>query len=325
MRLSRRAILSTMLASSVIGRARAASPIRIGVLKFGTVSWELDVIRQHGFDSEAGIGIEPVPLATAQATQVALQAKDVDMIVVDWLWVTRQRSSGADWTFTPFSNSVGAIMAPADSPVKSLADLPGKRLGIAGSPIDKSWLILRAYAQRKFGIDLDTATEKSFAAPPLLDQELKAGRLDAALTYWPYAAKAEAAGMRRVLAVDDTIAALGIAASVPIVGYVFSDHWAAANRPTLDGFLAATARARTLLAQSDEEWRRLAPLTGAANAAELMQLTAWYRRGIPQRWGEPERQAADQLYALLAEIGGAALVGSDKSLSPGTFWPTAAL
>ena len=91
MRLSRRTMLSTLLATAAAGPVRAAAPIRIGVLKFGTVSWELDVIREHGFDTEAGISIAPVALATSQATQVALQARDVDMIVVDWLWVSRQR------------------------------------------------------------------------------------------------------------------------------------------------------------------------------------------------------------------------------------------
>ncbi|HVJ52667.1 MAG TPA: ABC transporter substrate-binding protein [Aliidongia sp.] len=325
MRIARRTVLSGILASPLAGRAwAAAAPIRIGVLRFGTVSWEVDVIRRHGFDTEAGIAIEPVELAGAQATQVALQAKDVDMIVVDWLWVSRQRAAGADWTFTPFSNSVGAVMIAADSPIRSIPDLAGKRLGIAGSPIDKSWLILRAYAQRKFALDLDAQVEKSFAAAPLLDQELKAGRLDAALTYWPFAAKAEAAGMRQLLAVEDAIAGLGIGA-VPIVGYVFSEHWAEANSTAVDGFLGAVKRARDLLAHDDAEWQRLAPIMGAGNAAEQARLVGWYRRGIPQRWGETERRAADQLYQLLAETGGPALVGSDKGLAPGTFWPTAAL
>ena len=106
-------------------------------------------------DAAAHIAIEPVELAAAQAAQVALQAGQVDMIVVDWLWVARQRGAGADWTLVPFSNAVGALIAPANSPVRDVPDLAGRTLGIAGSPLDKSWLILRAYATQRYGIDLD--------------------------------------------------------------------------------------------------------------------------------------------------------------------------
>src|SRR5271157_2268104 len=153
-------------------------PIRVGVLRFGTVSWEIDVIRHHAFDAAAQIALEPMELATAQAAQVALQSGQVDMIVVDWLWVARQRGTGADWTFVPFSNAVGALIAPANSPVRDVPDLPAHALGIAGSPLDKSWLILRAYATQRYGIDLDVTANKSFGPPPLLAEQMKAGRLD---------------------------------------------------------------------------------------------------------------------------------------------------
>src|SRR6266478_5344350 len=76
--------------------------IRIGVLKFGTVSWMLDVVRRHRLDKEAGVRIDVVELAGAQATQVALQAGSVDTIVGDLLWVARQRREGADWAFLPY-------------------------------------------------------------------------------------------------------------------------------------------------------------------------------------------------------------------------------
>jgi NitT/TauT family transport system substrate-binding protein len=330
MRHDRRAVLLALLAapfaSQVAIRAArsAAAPIRIGVLRFGTVSWELDVIRRHGLDQAQGVSLQPVEYAAAQATQVALQAGEVDMVALDWLWVSRQRSDGADWTFVPFSNAVGGLVAPAASPIGSVADLPGRRLGIAGSPIDKSWLILRAYAQRRHGIDLDAAVEKNFGAPPLLAEQLKADRLDAMLTFWPFAAKAEAAGMRSVLTIDAAISALGIAASVPIVGYVFSEKWAERNRAAVAGFLAALAQARAILAADDGEWRTLAPLTGAADDAELERLKAWYRRGIPARWGSAEQDAAAQLFQVMAETGGPALVGPAKAIAPGTFWPDAA-
>jgi len=326
MRPDRRAVLLALLSTPLAFRAARAAmpPIRIGVLRFGTVSWELDVIRRHGLDRAQGIDIQPVEFAAAQATQVALQAGAVDMVALDWLWVSRQRSDGADWTFVPFSNAVGGLVVPAASPIQSVADLPGRRLGIAGSPLDKSWLILRAYAQRRHGIDLDAAVEKSFGTPPLLAEQLKAGRLDAVLTFWPFAAKAEAAGMRSVLTIDAAVSALGIAAAVPFIGYVFSQQWGERNRAAVAGFLAALAQARKLLATDDAEWQTLYPLTGAADDAELQRLKAWYRRGIPPHWGPVEQDAAAQLFQVLATVGGRDLVGSATAIAPGTFWPDAA-
>lgn len=327
MRTSRRAVLTAALAGAagtyLAGRrAQGDAPraIRVGVLRFGTVSWELDVIRRHRFDTEAGVAVEASPFAASQATQVALQAGRVDTTVQDWLWVTRQRSSGADWTLAPFSSAVGAVVAPPDSPVRDVPDLAGRRLGIAGSPLDKSWLILRAYAEKRFKLDLDRVAQKSFGVPPLLAEELAQRRLDAALTFWPFAAKAEAAGLRRVLAVEDAIQGLGVPAGLPMTGYVFSEKWADAHRSTVRGFLAAAGKARELLATSDAEWEALRPLTGAANDAELTHLRDYYRSGIPRHWGPAEQQAAAQLYGILADIGGPELVGSGKALAPGTFW-----
>ncbi len=320
MTIGRRALLGACAAAALARTTRAAPVVRLGVLRFGTVSWELDVIRRHHLDAEAGVTIEAVELAGSQATQVAMQAGSVDLTAQDWLWVARQRAAGADWTFVPFSNASGAVIVPADSSVRGIADLKGKRLGIAGSPIDKSWLILRAYAKRALGLDLDQVVEKRFAAPPLLAQEIGAGRLDAVLTFWPFAARAEAGGMRQILSVEEAVRGLGISGTVPVVGYVFAESWAAHQRPALDGFLAAAAKAQRILAEQDAEWQALRPLTATHGDAELAQLMAYYRRGIPHGFGAPERAAAASLFTVLAETGGEALVGTARSLPAGTFW-----
>ena len=95
-------------------RLRAAAPpvMRIGVLKFGTVSWELSVIARHGLAEAEGIRIEALELAGPEATRVALQAGTVDLIVGDWLFVSRQRAEGQGLAFVPFSTAVAALMAP---------------------------------------------------------------------------------------------------------------------------------------------------------------------------------------------------------------------
>lgn len=319
-RLTRRSILGGLLLLLPIGIARGDDvPMRIAVLKFGTVAWELEVIRRHSLDRQQGISIEKVELAGNQATQVALQAGRVDSIVSDWLWVSRQRAAGADWAFIPFSTALGAMLVPANSPIRSIPDLVGRRLGIVGSPLDKSWLMLRALARHRHGIDLDTAAQKIFGAPPLLGEQLEAGRLDALLTYWQSAARLEARGAQRLFGMDEVMRDLGISSSVPLVGYVVSERWAKAHRALLHGFLRASDRAREILAKSDAEWNDIAPMTGAANEAELVRFRDGFRSGIPRRWGTAERDDAARLYRILAEIGGEPLVGTSPVLQPGTF------
>ena len=320
MQIRRRTLLftsSAAVAAAVIPPAAAAALIRVGTLRFGSVAWELDVMRTHGLDTAAGVTVEAVEFAASQATQVALQAGRVDMTVQDWLWVSRQRASGADWTLSPVSSALGAVMAAPGSPVQTVADLRGRRLGIAGSPLDKSWLLLRAYAQQKFELDLDQAAIKSFGPPPLIGEQLAAGRLDAVLTYWPFAARAEAAGLRRVLVMEDAVEALGIPRGVPFVGWVFSDAFAARNRAAVQNFIAASDQARAILVASDAEWERIAPMTGTSGAGELALLRSWYRRGVPEHW---DLEATGRLYDVLAGIGGTALVGPATHLAPGTLW-----
>jgi NitT/TauT family transport system substrate-binding protein len=320
MPIGRRTLLVTPLIAALppaAAHAAAAPAIRVGTLRFGSVAWELDVMRTHGLDTAAGVVVEAVEFAATQAAQVALQAGRVDTVVQDWLWVSRQRASGADWTLSPTSGALGAVMAAPGSPVRTVADLRGRRLGIAGSPLDKSWLLLRAYAQRTLNLDLDQAADKSFGPPPLIAEQLTAGRLDAVLTYWPFAARAEAAGQRRVLAMEDAVEALGIPRGVPFVGWVFSDAFAVRSRSAVQGFVAASDRARAILVASDAEWERIAPLTGARGPDELARLRDWYRRGVPEHWN---LGATARLYDVLAEVGGPALVGPAAHLAPGTLW-----
>ena len=322
--MTRRTVLGLLPALAWAGAARAEGAIRIGTLRFGSLAWELDVMRQHGLVE--GFAIEATEFASGPASQVALQAGTVDVVLQDWIWTSRLRSEGAPWTFSPASAGLGAVMVPAGSAIASVGDLKGKRLGVAGGPLDKSWLLLRLYARKTLQLELDSAVEKSFGPPPLVSAQLEAGRLDAVLTYWPFAARAEAQGRHSVLDVADTLVALGVPKGMPMLGFVFSDAWAGRNRAALMGFLAASRKARAILgssgATSDAEWVRIAPLTGARDAAEVTHLRDWYRRGVVGLDDADFRAAASGLYAQFASIGGADLVGPSPVLAPGTFWPS---
>jgi len=110
-----------------------ADTVRVAVQKTGTFAWELAVARAHGLDTQANLSIQIVELASPEAGKIALRSGSVDIIVSDWLWVSRERSLGARLTLYPYSSELGAVMVPNASPIRSLVDLAGRRLAVARS------------------------------------------------------------------------------------------------------------------------------------------------------------------------------------------------
>lgn len=297
-------------------------PVKVGVLKFGTVNWELKSMQHGGFDKSNGVEVEIVPYAGGDATRIALQGGTVDVIVADWLWVSRQRADGQKLTFVPYSSSVGAIMVAGDSAMSSLADMKGKKIGVAGGPLDKSWLLLQGMAKQEHDFDLAGENEIVFGAPPLLAEKTRQGELDAMLNYWHYCARLEADGFKRLVSAEDAAAALGASGPVSAIGYVFFDEWATKNPAAAKGFIDASKATKQLLNDSDAEWQRLAD-SGAIKDKEaaLNALRDRFREGIPARPVLDEIADAGKLYKVLATLGGPKLVGESPVMAEGTYWP----
>lgn len=300
--------------------AGEAVTIRIGTLAFGTLAWELAAMQNE--PPGRSFAIEAVSLANAEAGKIALQGGSVDLIVTDWIWSAEQRGHGLEYAFHPYSTSHGALLVPPQSAIRTVAGLKGKRLGIAGGSLDKNWLLLRAYAKKAYGLDLERDIEKVFAAPPLLNQQLAQGRLDAVLNYWNFAARLEAQGYRRLLDGRALLDGLGIGVEVPALGYVFRESWARAHADALAAFLDASAAARNRLCSTEAAWNQVAPLIQETDAAVRAALRRQYCAGRVQHWGEAERQAIGDTYRLMG-----AMAGQEKGEFPaGLFWnpPSAA-
>jgi NitT/TauT family transport system substrate-binding protein len=307
------------VALCVVTQGAAAETIRLAIQKTGTVAWELDVMRAHGLDRAAGVTVETLELASPEAGKIALRGGSADVIVVDWLWVSRERDLGYGVVFYPYSGALGCVMVPPNSSIRTLTDLKDKTLAVAGGPIDKSWLLLRAVMQQQ-GIDPHTQARVVYGAPALLAGQFKQGGADALLNYWNFCARLEGEGFRRILDIESLLPKFGVQGPLSMIGYAFDQAWAMRNRDALDRFLKAAAKAKEILLTSDAEWERIAPLTGARDAAGLKVYRDRYRQGIPRRAIEAEESDARVLYRVLARLGGSQLVGQGTELAAGTFY-----
>ena len=61
-----------------------AETIKIGSLQYGSVNWELKLIKELELDKKYNFNLEIVELASKNAAAVALQGGAVDLIVTDW-------------------------------------------------------------------------------------------------------------------------------------------------------------------------------------------------------------------------------------------------
>ena len=297
----------------------AADILRIGVQKTGTFAWQLDVIKRHGLATAANLDLKLTELSSPDAGKLALNAGSVDVAVVDWLWVARERALGTRLQFYPYSTAIGAIMVKQDAPLHSLADLKGHTLSVAGGPLDKSWLIVQAAAIRR-GFDLKRGVTLQYGAPPLMFQKTLQGESQANLNYWNFCARLEARGYRPLYDVRTAQTDLGLKEPLALTGYVFSEKFALAHKDAIERFLTVAQKANDILQQSDAEWEALRPLMQAEDQATFLAYRDRTREGIPRRTIAAEETDARTLFRTLTDIAGPALLGSVKEIPPGMYY-----
>ena len=311
--LSRRALLTGAVAVAVAPSAFADGlPVfRVGTLPFGTARWEVQTITANGFDTAAGLKVENVPLASNEAAKIAFLSGSVDTVVNDLLFAARLKSEGKPILFLPYSSTEGAIMAAKASPIRTIADLKAKSIGVAGGPLDKSWLLLRAAATKEAGLDLAKDARPVFGAPPLLAAKVESGELDCGLLYWSSCARLRAKGYRQVISVEEIATALGATGKIALVGFLFQES---AKAGMLAAFGKAVRRAESRLADDPNAWTAIRPIMQASDDATFGALKQAYLRGIPRKQRAAEIADAQAFFSIVAKLGGPALVGDATSL-----------
>ena len=311
--------LISILLLSIIS-LQAQENLRIGVLAFGTVNWELDVLKHHNLDKKYGFDLDVVELASKNAQLVSLQSKDVNMIVNDWIWVNAQKKKKKNFSFYPYSKATGTLLVNENSNINTLLDLKGKHLGIAGGVYDKTWLLFRAYSKSKYDIDLKDIVNPLFASAPILYKKMQDDSLQAAINFWHFNAKLESKNIKALIEISEILKELDIQKDVSFVGWTFDTKFANENKDLINAFLKASKESKEILKNSDEEWNRIKEQMSVKNDKEFEALKNGYKKGIIEEFDENSIGDLQKVFKILLKEGGEKFVEDSTSLDNSIFW-----
>jgi NitT/TauT family transport system substrate-binding protein len=183
--LRRSAFLAAAAAAAAprVVRAQETVTLRMGVIPSGGQTVVPYAVQRHGLDRKHGIALQQVDLSAPGQQYVMFRADSIDVGPGTFVDLHRQRKSGmALQAFHSAQRYNNYIVTKPSSPIRSFGDLKGKRMGQFGTTF-LDWLILRAAGKKAYGFDIETDATLVQGSPPLLNQFLARGEVDAMLQF----------------------------------------------------------------------------------------------------------------------------------------------
>jgi NitT/TauT family transport system substrate-binding protein len=140
------------------------------------------IMEGHGLLDQVGLKADKVKSLSPANLHLMIAERKVDIGFGGFTTMATARSEGKDiiviyGVFSP----VNMVFVRKDSPIKTLSDLKGKKLGVFGGPGSTTFAFLSVLAKNWYGIDLFHDAELVTAPAPALAELLGKGDIDAAL------------------------------------------------------------------------------------------------------------------------------------------------
>jgi NitT/TauT family transport system substrate-binding protein len=178
------ALLVLLVVSSLFGCNRAPEQGRTFTLGLipGAQEFVDFVMEGHGLLDQVGLKADKVKSLSPANLHLMVAERKVDIGFGGFTTMATARSEGKDiiviyGVFSP----VNMVFVRKDSPIKTLSDLKGKKLGVFGGPGSTTFAFLAVIARNWYGIDLFHDPQLVSAPAPALAELLGKGDIDAAL------------------------------------------------------------------------------------------------------------------------------------------------
>ena len=273
--------------------------VKVAVIE-GNQLFPVQIMQTKGIADKYRLQIELIRTAGPQALYTILQTGDFHVAFGGWLSIALMRGQGFKLTnvysMQAYTNDV---MVMTDSPLKNMAELKGKRLGLFGGPTAATSWLFRVVAVKFFGFDPMKESKVHYGAPALLIAMLERGELDAILILDPQISQLLETGKFRSIANIGDIWRAKTGQNPMLVAVTMNEPWAKANTAVAERFVAGFKEALTYLKTTPEAWPEIAKAMGIKTEGGAKLL---YQRTAPAfitRW---DKKFIEEQYAYAAEL-----------------------
>ncbi len=194
---------------------------------------------------------------------------------------------------------VNVVFVPLTSPIRTLADLRGKKLGDFGGPGSSTLAFLAVVAKQWYGLDLFRDVQLVAAPGPVLSTLLDSGQIDAALMGTTESINFSADGRyRALLDLSDEYKQRNMVAPAH-VAIATNEPFASAHRDLVTGFVQAYRDAVQFAREDQGVWTAYGKSVGIQSEAGIATLRAKMMPNLVERW-DAEQIAAERQFLVFA-------------------------
>src|SRR3990172_7910087 len=289
------------VAQQTAPKADEGKPTRVKVVALqGTQLFPVRIMQSRGIAAKHGIDMDLMVVASPQASYTAMQTGDIQIGFTGWIVIASLREKGFMLTNVySMISYTNAVMVKADSPIKSIAELKGKRVGLFGGPNSATTWLYRLIVEKFYGFDPMKDSKVHFGAPPLLMGMIDRGDLDAVLVLDPFISQMLETDKYRSIGNLGEIWRQKANQNPMLVAVTVNETWAKANPDVVKRFVAAFKEALTYLKNTPEAWKELAQGMGLKTDRGVKILYERTADALIIRW---DKKLIDEQLQYAAEL-----------------------
>jgi NitT/TauT family transport system substrate-binding protein len=278
----------------------------------GTNAFAFYTIQKFKLDKKYGIKLQEVPVSGSPAAVIALRSGATDLIVSDLMSIAKLRNAGEKLiAIVPMFRWGDQVVVPANSTIKNLGDLRGKKVG-TDNRTNATWSVVVAAALKLYNLNLEKDAEVQAGSVSLLRGLMEQGQLDATFMFNNITPAMTVTGKFRVLyQMRDLIAAIGLDGDVPFLFHAASQNYTSAHPANVKAYLAAYREAVQILNTNDDIWMEVGRRQKMDDAA-IPPLRDEMRRDLMARFEPTTEAAVRNIFDVLLATSGPEILGMNK-------------